>query len=150
LHYVSNVDAWSLATTLAPLQASRTLFVVQSKSFTTQETMTLFASARRWLIDAGCPQAELHLHLAAVTAKPALAQSQGISDESCFSVGDWVGGRYSLWSAIGLPLVAAIGREAYLQMLQTWDTFGKGWERRVKEVNAKGLTLSQKILTAAV
>jgi len=118
LHYVSNVDAWSLATTLAPLKAARTLFVVQSKSFTTQETMTLFASARRWLLDAGCPQADLHLHLAAVTAKPALAQSQGISDERCFSVWDWVGGRYSLWSAIGLPLATAIGREAYLQMLQ--------------------------------
>ena len=118
LHYVSNVDAWSLATTLAPLQASRTLFVVQSKSFTTQETMTLFASARRWLLDAGCPQADLHLHLAAVTAKPALAQSQGISSERCFRVWDWVGGRYSVWSAIGLPLTVAIGREAYLQMLQ--------------------------------
>ncbi len=118
LHYVSNVDAWSLTTTLVPLQAARTLFVVQSKSFTTQETMTLFASARRWLLDAGCPQAELHLHLAAVTAKPALALAQGISSERCFSVWDWVGGRYSLWSAIGLPLVAAIGREAYLQMLQ--------------------------------
>jgi len=118
LHYVSNVDAWSMAATLGPLQAARTLFVVQSKSFTTQETMALFASARRWLLDAGCPQAELHLHLAAVTAKPELALTQGIRDERCFRVWDWVGGRYSLWSAIGLPLVAAIGRAAYLQMLQ--------------------------------
>jgi len=118
VHYVSNVDAWSLAHTLASVQAASTLFVVQSKSFTTQETMTLFASARRWLLDAGCPPADLHLHLAAVTAKPALAQAQGMRRERCFSVWDWVGGRYSLWSAIGLPLVMATGREAYLQMLQ--------------------------------
>ena len=118
VHYVSNVDIWQLAKTLSALHPSRTLFVVQSKSFTTQETMALFASARRWLLDAGCPPADLHLHLAAVTAKPELAQSHGISSECCFSVWDWVGGRYSLWSAIGLPLAAAIGREAYLQMLQ--------------------------------
>ena len=118
VHYVSNVDIWQLAKTLSALHPARTLFVVQSKSFTTQETMALFASARRWLLDAGCPAANLHLHLAAVTAKPELAQAHGISSECCFSVWDWVGGRYSLWSAIGLPLAAAIGREAYLHMLQ--------------------------------
>ena len=118
LHYVSNVDAWSLATTLAPLQASRTLFIVQSKTFTTQETLTLFASAQRWLQDAGCPPAEMHRHLAAVTAQPALAQAQAVAAERCFRIWDWVGGRYSLWSAIGLPLAAAIGRAAYLQLLQ--------------------------------
>ncbi len=117
VHFVSNVDIWQLAKTLSALRPARTLFVVQSKSFTTQETMTLFASARRWLLDAGCPPADLHLHLAAVTARPELAQSHGISSECCFSVWDWVGGRYSLWSAIGLPLVVAIGKDAYAQML---------------------------------
>ena len=117
VHYVSNVDAWSLATTLASVQAARTLFVVQSKSFTTQETMLLMASALRWLTDNGCPETELHLHLAAVTAKPALAIAKGFSADRCFHLWDWVGGRYSLWSAIGLPLVVAIGRDAYLQML---------------------------------
>ena len=117
VHYVSNVDAWSLATTLASVQAGRTLFVVQSKSFSTQETMLLMASALRWLQDNGCPETELHLHLAAVTAKPALAVAKGISADRCFHLWDWVGGRYSLWSAIGLPLVLAIGRDAYLQML---------------------------------
>lgn len=118
LHFVSNVDAWSLATTLAPLHAALTLFVVQSKTFTTQETMTLYASARRWLLDGGCPPDALHMHLAAVTSRSALAHAQGINASRCFSLWDWVGGRYSLWSAIGLPLVVAIGRDAYLQMLQ--------------------------------
>ena len=117
VHYVSNVDAWSLATTLASVQAGRTLFVVQSKSFTTQETLLLMASAMRWLTDSGCPEIALHLHLAAVTAKPALAMAKGLSADRCFHLWDWVGGRYSIWSAIGLPLVVAIGREAYLQML---------------------------------
>ena len=117
LHYVSNVDAWSLATTLAPLQAARTLFIVQSKTFTTQETLTLFASAQRWLSDGGCARADMHLHLAAVTAQPQLAQAHDVAAARCFRIWDWVGGRYSLWSAIGLPLVVAIGRQAYLHML---------------------------------
>ena len=117
VHYVSNVDAWSLATTLASVQAARTLFVVQSKSFSTQETMLLMTSALRWLKDSGCPETELQLHLAAVTANPTLAMAKGMSADRCFHLWDWVGGRYSLWSAIGLPLVVAIGRNAYLQML---------------------------------
>ena len=117
VHYVSNVDAWSLANTLASVQAGRTLLVVQSKSFTTQETMLLMASALRWLTDNGCPETELHLHLAAVTAKPALAMAKGLSADRCFHLWDWVGGRYSIWSAIGLPLAIAIGRKAYLQLL---------------------------------
>lgn len=118
VHHVSNVDPWSLATTLAPLQASRTLFIVQSKTFTTQETLTLAASARRWLLDAGCTEAQLPHQFVAVTAKPDLAQSAGYKPEHCFVFWDWVGGRYSVWSAIGLPLAVRIGRQAFLQMLQ--------------------------------
>ena len=93
LHYVSNVDAWSLATTLAPLQAARTLFIVQSKTFTTQETLTLFASAQRWLRDGGCARADMHLHLAAVTAQPKLAQAHDVAAARCFRIWDWVGGQ---------------------------------------------------------
>jgi len=117
LHFVSNVDAWSLANTLSDLLPERTLFVVQSKSFSTPETMLLLDSALRWLKDGGCPDSERHHHLAAVTSKPTLAITKGISASQCFGLWDWVGGRYSLWSAIGLPLVVAIGRDAYLQML---------------------------------
>jgi glucose-6-phosphate isomerase len=118
VHYVSNVDPWSLATTLAPLNPARTLFIVQSKTFTTQETLTLAASAKRWLQDAGCSAAQLPHQLVSVTAKPSLAQADGFLAEHCFVFWDWVGGRYSVWSAIGLPLAIAIGKTAFLQMLE--------------------------------
>jgi len=118
VHFVSNVDAWSLQQTLHKLNPATTAFVVQSKSFSTQETMTLAASARRWLSDGGCPAKLLPRHLMAVTAKPALALAQGFEADHVFEFWDWVGGRYSIWSAIGLPLAIAIGAKAYRDMLQ--------------------------------
>lgn len=117
VHYVSNVDAWSLYTTLAHLNPCRTAFVVQSKTFTTQETMTLAASARRWLLDGGCPEDQLPQHLVAVTANPKLAAEQGFTSEYTFGFWDWVGGRYSVWSAIGLPLAISLGAFAFQDML---------------------------------
>ncbi len=117
VHYVSNVDAWSLYTTLATLNPAHTAFVVQSKTFTTQETMTLAASAKRWLRDAGCPEKQLHQHLIAVTANPQISQAQGFTAEHTFGFWDWVGGRYSVWSAIGLPLAISIGAFAFQDML---------------------------------
>jgi glucose-6-phosphate isomerase len=117
VHYVSNVDAWSLYTTLATLNPARTAFVVQSKTFTTQETMTLATSAKRWLLDAGCPEGQLHQHLIAVTANAQISQAQGFSPEHTFGFWDWVGGRYSVWSAIGLPLAISIGAFAFQDML---------------------------------
>jgi glucose-6-phosphate isomerase len=117
VHYVSNVDAWSLYTTLAHLNPARTAFVVQSKTFTTQETMTLAASAKRWLSDGGCPSNDLHKHLVAVTASPKLSAAQGFTPEHTFGFWDWVGGRYSVWSAIGLPLAISIGAFAFQDML---------------------------------
>jgi len=118
VHHVSNVDPWCLATTLAPLNPARTLFIVQSKTFTTQETLTLAASAKRWLQDAGCSASQLPQQLVAVTAKPGLAQAEGFLPAHCFVFWDWVGGRYSVWSAIGLPLAIAIGKTAFLHMLE--------------------------------
>jgi glucose-6-phosphate isomerase len=118
VHYVSNIDAWALYETLKHLDPAQTAFVVQSKTFTTQETLTLFESAKRWLLDAGCPHTELHRHLIAVTANATLAQSKGFSSEQIFGFWDWVGGRYSVWSAIGLPLAIAVGSEAFKQILQ--------------------------------
>ena len=118
VHYVSNVDAWDLYTTLARLNPARTAFIVQSKTFTTQETMTLAASAKRWLLDGGCPVDKLHQHLVAVTATPELPLAQGFEPEHIFHFWDWVGGRYSVWSAIGLPLAMAIGADAFKAFLQ--------------------------------
>ncbi|MEI8159397.1 MAG: glucose-6-phosphate isomerase, partial [Burkholderiales bacterium] len=117
VHYVSNVDAWSLYATLATLDPARTAFVVQSKTFTTQETLTLAVSAQRWLRDAGCPADQLHQHLIAVTANPRLSAAQGYTTEHTFGFWDWVGGRYSVWSAIGLPLAISIGASAFQDML---------------------------------
>lgn len=117
VHYVSNVDAWSLCSTLATLNPARTAFVVQSKTFTTQETLTLAASSKRWLLDAGCPDDQLHQHLIAVTANPEISAAHGFTPARTFGFWDWVGGRYSIWSAIGLPLSIAIGSSAFRELL---------------------------------
>ena len=118
VHQVSNVDAEALRRCLSTLQPARTGFIVQSKTFTTQETMTLFQSAKRWLSDGGCPADRLAQHLVAVTAKPELAQQQGFLHDRTFLFWDWVGGRYSVWSAIGLPLALAIGPSQFRSFLQ--------------------------------
>ena len=117
LHFVSNPDAWALHEALRRLDPRRTLFIVSSKTFTTQETLTNAASARRWLADAGCPEAELDRHFVAVTANSAQAQAAGYAAQRIFRFWDWVGGRYSVWSAIGLPLALAIGSEEFRTFL---------------------------------
>jgi len=113
LHFVSNPDPWSLYQTLRPLDASETLFVVQSKSFTTPETLLLAASARAWLSRQGIAGPAQAAHLIAVTAATELARAQGYLPQHTFTFWDWVGGRYSVWSAIGLPVAAAIGAAAF-------------------------------------
>jgi glucose-6-phosphate isomerase len=118
VHFLSNPDAWAMQRTLATLTPERTLFIVQSKSFTTQETLTQWASAKRWLIDHGCPEASWHRHAVAVTAKPELALAAGFDPARILSFWDWVGGRYSVWSAIGLPVAITTGSKAFLQFLQ--------------------------------
>ncbi len=117
VHFVSNLDAWNLFATLSPLDPATTAFIVQSKSFTTPETLMLAASARHWLQDAGCPAERLSRHLIAVTARADLAQAAGYTPEHTFHLWDWVGGRYSLWSAIGLPLAIALGGRAFEALL---------------------------------
>ena len=119
VHFVSNPDAWSLYRELRELQPGRTVFVVQSKTFTTQETMTLAASARRWLADHGLATPEQQSpHLIAVTASPAVSAAQGYAPAHTFGFWDWVGGRYSVWSAIGFPLAVAIGAARFRAFLQ--------------------------------
>ncbi|TSE34437.1 glucose-6-phosphate isomerase [Tepidimonas charontis] len=117
VHFVSNPDAWTLYRVLRQCTPARTLFIVQSKTFTTAETLQLAASARRWLADGGIAADVQRAHLLAVTAAPALAAAQGYAPEHTFRIWDWVGGRYSVWSAIGLPLAIAIGAEAFRALL---------------------------------
>jgi len=117
VHFVSNVDAWSLWQTLKVLNPRTTLFIVQSKTFTTQETSLLAQSAKRWLLDQGCSQESLAKHLVAVTARADLALAQGYLPDQTFHFWDWVGGRYSVWSAIGLPVALAIGQVNFKRLL---------------------------------
>ena len=118
VHFVSNPDAWALHSLLRWCKPDSTLFIVQSKTFTTQETLTLAASARRWLADHGLhtPQQQAQ-HLIAVTASPEVSAAQGYASENTFGFWDWVGGRYSVWSAIGLPLAIAIGAAHFRDFL---------------------------------
>ena len=118
VHFVSNPDAWALHSLLRWCKPDSTLFIVQSKTFTTQETLTLAASVQRWLADHGLQTAEQQApHLIAVTASPAVSAAQGYAPENTFGFWDWVGGRYSVWSAIGLPLAIAIGAEQFRAFL---------------------------------
>jgi glucose-6-phosphate isomerase len=116
LHFVSNVDGAHLADTLARLDPARTLFVVASKTFTTVETMANAASARRW-IAAALGEAAVPAHFAAVSTALDKAAAFGIPASRVFSFWDWVGGRYSVWSAVGLPLMIAIGPARFAAFL---------------------------------
>ncbi|MFP5468021.1 MAG: glucose-6-phosphate isomerase [Gammaproteobacteria bacterium] len=117
VHYVSNPDAWALFSVLRGLDARRTLIVVSSKTFTTQETMTNAASCQRWLLDQGIVADRMGQHLVAITASPAESARQGFAAERTFLFWDWVGGRYSVWSALGLPLAIGIGADAFRDFL---------------------------------
>ncbi|PRD69895.1 glucose-6-phosphate isomerase [Malikia spinosa] len=118
VHFVSNPDCWALHSLLRWCKPDSTLFIVQSKTFTTQETLTLANSAQRWLADHGLQTPEQQAqHLIAVTASPAVSAAQGYAPANTFGFWDWVGGRYSVWSAIGLPLAIAIGAKNFRDFL---------------------------------
>ena len=116
-HFVSNVDGADIGDTLKPLDPATTLFIVSSKTFTTTETMTNAQSARAWLVAALGEDAVKH-HFAAVSTKLDLVAKFGIGSERVFGFWDWVGGRYSIWSSIGLALVIAIGPAQFEQFLR--------------------------------
>jgi len=116
-HFVSNVDGADIADTLAPLDLSRTLFIISSKTFTTQETMTNAASARAKVAQS-LGEAAVGDHFAAVSTKLDLVEKFGIRPDRVFGFWDWVGGRYSIWSAIGLALAIAIGPRNFREFLR--------------------------------
>jgi glucose-6-phosphate isomerase len=113
LHFVSNVDGHDIAPVLRRLDPRRTLFIVASKTFTTQETMANAVAARQWFLDAG--GIDIARHFAATTTNVKAAAEFGIS--TTFGFWDWVGGRYSLWSAIGLPIAIAVGAQHFRALL---------------------------------
>ncbi|MDE2363732.1 MAG: glucose-6-phosphate isomerase [Hyphomicrobiales bacterium] len=116
-HFVSNVDGADLGDTLKTLDPAKTLFIVSSKTFTTQETMANAASARKFVADA-LGEAAVADHFAAVSTKLDKVAEFGIRPDRVFGFWDWVGGRYSMWSAIGLSLVIAIGPERFEEFLR--------------------------------
>lgn len=116
-HFVSNVDGADLADTLVGLDLARTLFIVSSKTFTTQETMTNAASARA-RVAAALGEAAVGDHFAAVSTKLDLVARFGIRPDRVFGFWDWVGGRYSIWSSIGLALAIFIGRDNFMAFLR--------------------------------
>lgn len=116
-HFVSNVDGAHLSHTLSELDPARTLFIIASKTFTTQETMTNAASARAWLVDHFGSDQAVARHFVAVSTNSDAVADFGIDTANMFEFWDWVGGRYSLWSAIGLPIALAIGMDRFSELL---------------------------------
>lgn len=116
-HFVSNVDGTHLAETLKTLNPETTLFIVSSKTFTTQETLTNARSARDWLLTAAENEKAVARHFVAVSTNAGEVKKFGIDTRNMFEFWDWVGGRYSLWSAIGLSIALTIGMDAFESML---------------------------------
>ena len=116
LHYVSNVDGAHIADTLKTLRPETTLFLIASKTFTTIETMTNAATARKWTASA-LGEAKVGEHFAAISTAIPKVQAFGIWEDRIFGFWDWVGGRYSIWSAIGLAVMIAIGPENFAKFL---------------------------------
>lgn len=118
VHFVSNVDGTHITETLKKLDPETTLFTIASKTFTTQETMTNAHSARRWFLDNGGSESDIAKHFVAISTNTEKVKEFGIDEENMFGFWDWVGGRYSLWSAIGLPIALSIGFDRFLELLE--------------------------------
>ncbi|MEO6521842.1 MAG: glucose-6-phosphate isomerase [Mucilaginibacter sp.] len=117
LHFVSNVDGTHIAETLKGLNAETTLFLIASKTFTTQETMANAHSAREWFLAAGAKEADIAKHFAALSTNAKGVSEFGIDTANMFGFWDWVGGRYSLWSAIGLSICLSVGFDNFKELL---------------------------------
>ncbi|HVF96764.1 MAG TPA: glucose-6-phosphate isomerase, partial [Flavisolibacter sp.] len=117
-YFVSNVDATHIAETLKKVSADETLFLIASKTFTTQETMTNAQTAREWFLKAADDEAHIAKHFVALSTNEKEVTKFGIDKQAMFQFWDWVGGRYSLWSAIGLSIVLTIGYENFEQLLK--------------------------------
>jgi glucose-6-phosphate isomerase len=135
LHFVSNVDGTHIAETLKQLHPETTLFIIASKTFTTQETMTNAESARDWfLTKAGDPEF-IKNHFVALSTNAKEVAAFGIDTRNMFGFWDWVGGRYSLWSAIGLSIACAIGMENFVELLEGAYAMDKHFEETEFEKN---------------
>ena len=116
-HFVSNVDGTHIVETVKKLNPETTLFIVASKTFTTQETMTNAHSAKKWLLDALKDEKAVASHFVALSTNREEVEKFGVDPNNMFEFWNWVGGRYSLWSAIGLSIALAIGFENFEELL---------------------------------
>jgi len=116
--FVSNVDGSQIIETLKTLNPAKTLFIIVSKTFTTQETMLNAATAKRWFLEAAGEERYIRNHFVAVSTNESAAVKFGISPKNVFHFWDWVGGRYSLWSAVGLSIAVSIGFDRFLELLE--------------------------------
>jgi glucose-6-phosphate isomerase len=117
-HFISNIDGTHIVETLKQLSPETTLFMIASKTFTTQETMTNARTARRWFLDSAKDEAYVKRHFVALSTNTDEVMKFGIDPDNMFVFWDWVGGRYSLWSAIGLSIACSIGFENFIEMLE--------------------------------
>ena len=118
IHYVSNIDENHITDTLENLNPATTFFIIASKSFTTQDTMVNAETARQWHVNKAGDDSHIDKHFSAVSSNVKAAMAFGINKENVFQMWDWVGGRYSVWSAISLPIVIAIGQESFDEFLK--------------------------------
>lgn len=117
MHFVSNIDGSHIAETLQKIKPETTLFLIASKTFTTQETMTNAHTARKWFLAAAADETQIAKHFVALSTNEQQVAKFGIDTQNMFEFWDWVGGRYSLWSAIGLSIVLSIGFNNFEQLL---------------------------------
>lgn len=118
MHFVSNVDATHIAETFKKINPETTLFIIASKTFTTQETMTNAHTARNWFLNSDATEKDVAKHFVALSTNTKEVTAFGIDSENMFRFWDWVGGRYSLWSAIGLSICLAVGFENFEKLLE--------------------------------
>lgn len=116
-HFLANIDSSEFYQISRKLDPARTLFIVSSKSFGTLETLKNAQAARQWMLDKGCSETSLARHFVAVSSNVSKAVAFGIAEENILPMWDWVGGRYSMWSAIGLPIALTVGMEHFKAML---------------------------------
>ncbi|HDK8783860.1 TPA: glucose-6-phosphate isomerase [Escherichia coli] len=135
MHFVSNVDGTHIAEVLKKVNPETTLFLVASKTFTTQETMTNAHSARDWFLEAAGDEKHVAKHFAALSTNAKAVGEFGIDTANMFEFWDWVGGRYSLWSAIGLSIVLSIGFDNFVELLSGAHAMDKHFSTTPAEKN---------------
>lgn len=134
-HFVSNIDGTHIAETLRECDPERTLFIIASKTFTTQETITNAETARGWFLQTAVDKAHVAKHFVALSTNTKAVTAFGIDESNMFQFWDWVGGRYSLWSAIGLSIALVIGYDNFEQLLKGAHGMDKHFKETPLEEN---------------